>query len=64
MNFRVSKSSWDSTFCAVNPKFVAVIVESGGGGDFLILPHAKVGRLSPDVPLVGGHKGPVLDIAW
>ena len=62
--FRVSKSSWDSTFCAVNPKFVAVIVESGGGGAFLILPHAKVGRLNPDVPLVGGHKGPVLDIAW
>jgi len=63
-NIRVSKSSWDSTFCAVNPKFVAVIVESGGGGAFLILPHAKVGRLNPDVPLVGGHKGPVLDIAW
>ena len=43
---------------------MAVIVESGGGGAFLILPHAKVGRLNPDVPLVGGHKGPVLDIAW
>ncbi|GBP23869.1 Coronin-6 [Eumeta japonica] len=23
-----------------------------------------VGRISPDHPLVGGHKGPVLDIAW
>ena len=41
-NIRVSKSSWDSTFCAVNPKFVAVIVESGGGGAFLVLPLAKV----------------------
>ena len=24
-NIRVSKSSWDSTFCAVNPKFLAII---------------------------------------
>jgi len=23
-----------------------------------------VGRINPDHPLVGGHKGPVLDIAW
>ena len=81
-NIRVSKASWDSTFCAVNPKFFAVIVESGGGGAFLVLPHNKVseqnmeqlkdskilfpqtGRVTPDHPLVAGHKGPVLDIAW
>ena len=24
----------------------------------------QVGRINPDYPLVGGHKGPVLDIAW
>lgn len=41
-NIRVSKSSWDSTFCCVNPKFIAVIVESGGGGAFLVLPLVKV----------------------
>ncbi|XP_040578676.1 coronin-1C-A [Lepeophtheirus salmonis] len=63
-NIRVSKSSWDSTFCDVNPKFIAVIVESGGGGAFLVLPLSKTGRLSPDAPLVAGHKGPVLDISW
>lgn len=63
-NIRVSKASWDSTFCAVNPKFLAIIVESGGGGAFLVLPHAKTGRINPDQPLVAGHKGPVLDIAW
>jgi coronin-1B/1C/6 len=57
---RVSKSSWDSTFCAVNPKFLAVIVESGGGGAFLVLPISKTGRVNPDAPVVGGHKGPVL----
>ncbi|KAL1129795.1 hypothetical protein AAG570_012739 [Ranatra chinensis] len=63
-NIRVSKSSWDSTFCAVNPKFLAIIVESAGGGAFIVLPHSKVGRIAADHPLVGGHKGPVLDIAW
>lgn len=63
-NIRVSKSSWDSTFCAVNPKFLAIIVESGGGGAFLVLPLSKTGRVSPDAPLVAGHKGPVLDVAW
>ncbi|XP_066942237.1 coronin-6 isoform X2 [Macrobrachium rosenbergii] len=76
-NVRVSQSSCDSTFCAVNPKFCAIIVESGGGGAFIVLPLAKVnktyvskkaaamaGRIPPDHPLVGGHKGPVLDIAW
>ena len=41
-NIRVSKSSWDSTFCAVNPKFLAIIVESAGGGAFIVLPLAKV----------------------
>lgn len=45
-NIRVSKSSWDSTFCAVNPKFLAIIVESAGGGAFIVLPHNKVGSLS------------------
>lgn len=41
-NIRVSKSSWDSTFCAVNPKFLAIIVESAGGGAFIVLPLNKV----------------------
>lgn len=44
-NIRVSKSSWDSTFCAVNPKFLAIIVESAGGGAFIVLPHNKVSLL-------------------
>ena len=46
---RVSKASWDSTFCSVNPKFLAIIVESGGGGAFLVLPHSKV-KLSLGAP--------------
>lgn len=45
-NIRVSKSSWDSTFCAVNPKFLAIIVESAGGGAFIVLPLNKVSLLT------------------
>lgn len=48
-NIRVSKSSWDSTFCAVNPKFLAIIVESAGGGAFIVLPHNKVSPMLRDL---------------
>lgn len=41
-DIRVSKVTWDSSFCAINPKFLAVIVESSGGGSFLVLPISKV----------------------
>jgi coronin-1B/1C/6 len=63
-NIRITKSAWDSTFCAVNPKFVAIITESAGGGAFLVLPLEKVGRIDREIPLVSGHKAAVLDIAW
>ena len=41
-NIRITKSSWDSTFCVVNPKFLAIITEAAGGGSFLVLPLEKV----------------------
>ncbi|NXN55042.1 CORO6 protein, partial [Rynchops niger] len=63
-DIRVSKVTWDSSFCAVNPKFVAIIVESGGGGAFMVLPLAKTGRVDKNHPLVTGHTAPVLDIDW
>lgn len=63
-NIRITKSSWDSTFCAVNPKFIAIITEAAGGGSFLVLPVEKTGRVDRDTPLVVGHKAAVLDIAW
>lgn len=51
-DIRVSRVTWDSTFCAVNPKFLAVIVEASGGGAFLVLPLSKVGPLR-----AGGRTG-------
>ncbi|KPM06481.1 coronin-like protein 3 [Sarcoptes scabiei] len=63
-NIRISKNSWDSNFCAVNPKFVAIVIEAAGGGAFLVLPLKQSGRVDINHPLVAGHKGPVLDISW
>ena len=36
-NIRITKSSWDSLFAAVNPKFLAIITEAAGGGAFMVL---------------------------
>jgi len=44
-NIRITKSSWESTYCAVNPKFLAIITEAAGGGSFLVLPLEKVSQL-------------------
>ncbi|KAM7535782.1 hypothetical protein Aperf_G00000099489 [Anoplocephala perfoliata] len=61
---RITKSSWDSTFCSVNPKYLAIIIEAAGGGAFLVLPIEKYGRVGRDAPLVAGHRAAVLDIQW
>lgn len=41
-NIRITKNSWDSPFCVVNPKFLAIVTEAAGGGAFLVLPLSKV----------------------
>lgn len=61
---RVSRVTWDSPLCAVNPKFIAVIIEAGGGGAFLVVPINKSGRIDQSCPTVCGHAAPVLDIQW
>ncbi|XP_069788862.1 coronin-1C-like isoform X2 [Narcine bancroftii] len=63
-DIRVSKVTSDNSFCAVNPKFVAIIVEASGGGAFMVLPLQKTGRIDKAYPTVCGHTGPVLDIEW
>uniref|UniRef100_A0A3P8VW85 Coronin n=1 Tax=Cynoglossus semilaevis TaxID=244447 RepID=A0A3P8VW85_CYNSE len=63
-DIRVSRVTWDSSFCAVNPKFVAIIIEASGGGAFFVLPLHKTGRIDKSYPTVCGHTGPVLDIDW
>ncbi|CAH1800434.1 unnamed protein product [Owenia fusiformis] len=63
-NIRITKTAWDSTFCAANPKYIAIITESAGGGSFLVLPLNKPGRIERDCAKVSGHTAGVLDIAW
>lgn len=39
---RITKSSWDSPFCVVNPKYLAIITEAAGGGSFIVIPMKMV----------------------
>lgn len=61
---KITKNAHDSHFCAVNPKFVAVVTETAGGGSFLVIPIEKTGRLEVNAGKVTGHRGPVLDLKW
>lgn len=64
-NVRLSKSTTtESTMCAVNTKFVAVILEARGGGSFILFPKDNFGRIENEAPKVSGHKSAVLDIKW
>ncbi|XP_052265040.1 coronin-2B-like isoform X2 [Dreissena polymorpha] len=63
-NVRLTRNAHDSNFCAVNPKFLAVVTESAGGGAFVVLPVTRTGRVDIGAPKVCGHAGNVLDIKW
>ena len=52
---KITKNAHDSNFCAVNPKFVAIVTESAGGGAFLVLPIERVSDHSVqriDLPII------------
>ncbi|VDD91026.1 unnamed protein product [Enterobius vermicularis] len=38
---RITEITWDSLFCAVNPKFIAIITK-GSGGPFQVIPVTKL----------------------
>ena len=59
-NVRISRNAHDGNYCAVNPSFLAVVVEVGGGGSFVVLPLDRTGRVEHNVWKVLGHQGPVL----
>nr|XP_019956886.1 PREDICTED: coronin-2A isoform X1 [Paralichthys olivaceus] len=60
----ITRSVQDNHFCAVNPRFLAVITECAGGGAFLVLPIHHTGKVDPHQARVSGHRGNVLDIKW
>uniref|UniRef100_A0A673FTJ5 Coronin n=1 Tax=Sinocyclocheilus rhinocerous TaxID=307959 RepID=A0A673FTJ5_9TELE len=60
-DIRISQMTWDSNFCSVNPKFVAMIVDASGGGAFIVLPLSKVHPDSISDSLNGGLISPLKD---
>jgi len=64
-NIDISKNTWDGgSYCAVNSKFIAVVLEGCGGGCFVVLNHKTAGRIEASAPKVSGHTGKVLDIQF
>lgn len=63
-NVKITKSPFESNMCAVNSKFVAVVLEAQGGGAFLVINQENVGRVDLNHPKVCGHKSGVMDIQW
>uniref|UniRef100_A0AC34RIR5 Coronin n=1 Tax=Panagrolaimus sp. JU765 TaxID=591449 RepID=A0AC34RIR5_9BILA len=62
-DIRITEITWDSLFCAVNPKFIAII-NKGAGGPFQVIPVNKIGRIDKDYPFVDAHKAPCLEVVW
>ena len=63
-NIRLTRTAHDSNICAVNPKFLAVVVEVGGGGSFHVTPLCQTGRGGRHSARVTGHARPVLEVKW
>ena len=41
-SIKISKAPHESNMCAVNSKFLAVVLEGQGGGAFMVTPLSKV----------------------
>ncbi|UXI18150.1 programmed cell death 6-interacting protein [Sarcoptes scabiei] len=63
-NINITKNAHDSNFCAANPKFLAIVTESCGGGSMIIIPIDKAGRVDNHAGRVTGHRGQIFDIKW
>ncbi|KAF8254188.1 DUF1900-domain-containing protein [Wilcoxina mikolae CBS 423.85] len=63
-NLHISKNAWDSNIIKVNPQYLSVNWEAGGGGAFAVIPVSERGRLPERIPLFRGHTAVVLDTDW
>ncbi|KAK2836902.1 Coronin-like protein crn1 [Arthroderma sp. PD_2] len=63
-SLRVSTNAWDTNLLKVNPQYLSVNWETGGGGAFAVLPLSEKGRLPERIPLFRGHTAVVLDTDW
>ncbi|KAL5335468.1 hypothetical protein BJX70DRAFT_375064 [Aspergillus crustosus] len=63
-NLRVSRNAWDTNLVKVNPRYLSVNWEAGGGGAFAVIPLEERGKLPDRIPLFRGHTAVVLDTDW
>uniref|UniRef100_A0A093VV97 Coronin n=1 Tax=Talaromyces marneffei PM1 TaxID=1077442 RepID=A0A093VV97_TALMA len=60
----LSRNAWDTNLLKVNPQYLAVNWEAGGGGAFAVIPLEERGKLPEKIPLFRGHTAAVLDTDW
>ncbi|KAL1837394.1 hypothetical protein VTJ49DRAFT_3934 [Mycothermus thermophilus] len=63
-NLHISRNAWDTNLVKVNPEYISVNWESGGGGAFAVIPLNERGKLPDQIPLFRGHTAAVLDTDW
>ncbi|CAK9302765.1 unnamed protein product [Gordionus sp. m RMFG-2023] len=62
---RISRHQSESCPLAVNPKWMAVSIQSEGGGSFVVLPLWQKGRIDDSrLPHFSGHSRPAIELAW
>ncbi|KAL4785381.1 hypothetical protein BJX76DRAFT_356101 [Aspergillus varians] len=63
-NLRISRNAWDTNLVKVNPSYLSINWEAGGGGAFAVIPLSERGRIPERIPLFRGHTAVVLDTDW
>ncbi|KAK4153674.1 hypothetical protein C8A00DRAFT_43425 [Chaetomidium leptoderma] len=63
-NLHISRNAWDTNLVKVNPEYLSVNWESGGGGAFAVIPLNERGKVPDQIPLFLGHTAAVLDTDW
>jgi len=62
-DLKTSRTAWDSNYITANPLYFAVLWEAAGGGSFAVIPWDQgKPKVDPKMPIINGHKSPVLDI--
>jgi len=62
---KLTKNAWDSNWATASSKFICMAWDSAGGGAVGVLNAKNPTKLEPtQVPLITGHKGPVLDLEF